>query len=145
MAVEALAETVSDRRSAASAPPVRVPSELELAVARLESRRPPRLVNPASWAGVIADAKKIVADGWAAQALALGWSMTDLFGVGPRDSWEFSGLAVWLDGRDVLMLGADMAMAQKDGRRATFKRGGMGHGIQPEVAPVLLWDFGRRT
>jgi hypothetical protein len=105
---------------------------------------PPGLENPASWRPVVADALRLSNEGWATQALELGWSRHDLFGVGPTDDWEFSGLAVWLAGRTIVTLdGACAVAASGHGFGSIFIRGGMGHGTHPTVTPVLLWEFAR--
>lgn len=113
-------------------------------LARLPGMPPPRKVEKAAnWAAVVGDALRLAREGWASKALALGWSVHDLFGVGPRDSWEFEGLAVWLAGREVVLLDEQRAIAGAGRDRSIFVRSGMGHGTHPVVAPVLLWDFGR--
>jgi len=123
-----------------------LPDDLAGALRRLETLAPPRqLENAHSWRSVVADAMTIARDQWAANAMALGWTAGDLFGVGPRDDWEFQGLAIWLDGRRLVMLDQARAIAVNaaDGRAATFIRGGTRHGSHPTVSPVMLWDFGR--
>jgi hypothetical protein len=104
---------------------------------------PPGLVEGAKWGQSVRDALRLAREGWAASALALDWSVYDLFGVGPRDSWEFEGLAVWLAGRPVVLLDERRCVAGEGDERETFQRGGPGHGTHPVIAPVLLWQFGR--
>lgn len=121
-----------------------LPADIERGLAELVRLSPPRrIARRAAWAPVVADAVRIARDGWAAQALALGWSLHDLFGIGPRDSHEFAGLAVWLDGARLLVLDTHMAVADTESGRAFFNRGGWGHGRDAAVEPVLIWDFGR--
>lgn len=123
-----------------------LPNDLAAALRRLETMPPPRkLERSANWQGVVTDAMKIARDRWAAKAMALGWTAGDLFGIGPRDDWDFQGLAVWLDGRRIVMLDAERAIVAGDSgnRRSTFERGGMRHGTHPTITPVMLWDFGR--
>lgn len=122
-----------------------LPSEIAVGMERLTSRRPPRLTRPEIWAEVVADAQRLVTEGWAAQAVALGWSATDLFGIGPHDDWEFEGLAVWLRRRKLALIDADVAVAHGAASTAHFMRGGAGHGTMPTIQPVPLWDFGGRT
>ncbi len=95
------------------------------------------------WAQVVDDAHALALDGWAAKALALGWSGHDVFGIGRRDANDFAGLAVWLDGRTVAVLDEQRAMARTAGGWACFERGGWGHGRDAGADPVLLWQFGR--
>lgn len=123
-----------------------LPDDLAASIRRLEKLQPPRGLDcQANWRGVVADAMTIARDGWAAKAIALGWTAGDLFGIGPRDDWDFQGLALWLSGRRILMLDAEQAIVagnQADYRSA-FIRGGMRHGTHPTVTPVMLWEFGR--
>ena len=114
--------------------------------AALETLPPPRkLQHTANWRGVVADAITIARDRWAAKAMALGWTAGDLFGIGPRDDWDFQGLAVWLSGRRIVMLDAERVIVAGDSgdSRSAFVRGGMRHGTHPTITPVMLWDFGR--
>lgn len=99
--------------------------------------------DAAVWARVVDDAHALALDGWAGKALALGWNAYDVFGIGKRDSLDFAGLAVWLDGRTVVVLNADRAMVRDRGGMACFERGGWGHGRDASAPPVLLWEFGR--
>jgi len=123
-----------------------LPDGLSQALRELEILQPPKkLEKSANWQGVVTDAMTIAREQWAAAALALGWSAEDLFGIGPRDDWDFQGLAVWLDGRRLIMLDEAKAIAAdvSGERRAVFLRGGMRHGTHPFITPVMLWDFGR--
>ena len=123
-----------------------LPDDLAAALRRFEQMGPPRkLENPGNWRGVVADAMTLARDRWAAKALALGWSSGDLFGIGPRDDWDFQGLALWLEGRRIVMLDAKQAVVVGDraNYRSTFVRGGMRHGTYPAISPVMLWEFGR--
>lgn len=99
--------------------------------------------DKAAWARVVDDAHALAIDGWAGKALALGWNVHDVFGIGPRDSLDFAGLAVWLEGRSIVVLNADRAMVRDRGGMACFERGGWGHGRDASAEPVLLWQFGR--
>ncbi|KQN10319.1 hypothetical protein ASE83_12420 [Sphingomonas sp. Leaf32] len=92
---------------------------------------------------MVDDAHALAVDGWAGKALALGWNAYDVFGIGKRDSLDFAGLAVWLEGRTILVLDASRAMVRDRGGMACFERGGWGHGRDASAPPVLLWQFGR--
>jgi hypothetical protein len=123
-----------------------LPDDLATALRRLERMPPPRkLQRPQNWGGVVADAMTLARDRWAAKAIALGWTAGDLFGVGARDDWDFQGLAVWLDGRRIVMLDDKQAIVVGNlgDYRTAFVRGGMRHGTHPTVQPVMLWEFGR--
>jgi len=89
------------------------------------------------------DAVRLIRDGWAEKALALGWTDLDLFGVGAKDSWDFSGLAVWLQGRELLALTPDDAVVRTETGRAWFRRQGWGHGKDADSPTIPLWEFGR--
>ena len=122
-----------------------LPDDLAAALRRLETLSPPRKIeNAGGWHRVVADALRLARDRWAAKALAMGWTAADLFGVGPRDDWDFQGLAAWLDGMRIVMLDDAQAISTDDaGKHRYFIRGGMRHGSHPTIAPVMLWDFGR--
>jgi hypothetical protein len=123
-----------------------LPDDLAAALRRLETLPPPRKVErAANWRGVVADAMTIARDRWAAKAMALGWTAGDLFGIGPRDDWDFQGLAVWLEGRRIVLLDDKQAIVAGDpgDHRSAFVRGGMRHGTHPTIVPVMLWEFGR--
>lgn len=123
-----------------------LPDDLAAGLRRLEMMPAPRrLDKPANWRGVVADAMTLARDRWAAKALALGWTAGDLFGIGPRNDWDFQGLAVWLNGRRIVMLDDKQAIVAGNSgdHRFVFMRSGMRHGTHPTVTPVMLWDFGR--
>jgi len=123
-----------------------LPDDMAAALRRLEVLPPPRKLQHAeNWRGVVADAMTLARDRWAAKAMALGWTAGDLFGIGRRGDWDFQGLAVWLDGRRIVLLDDRcVIVAAKGGQaRAAFERGGARHGVQPRVDPVMLWEFGR--
>jgi hypothetical protein len=122
-----------------------LPVSLATDLRRLEGLPPPKgLEKAGNWRGVVLDALTIARDGWASKALALGWQPRDLFGIGPRDDWDFQGLAVWLDGNRMFLLDERRAVAVTcSGDRQYFVRGGMRHGTHPMIEPVMLWDFGR--
>lgn len=144
-----VAAAVAQRREQpAPLPPVAetfdLPDPLAASLRALEYMPAPRKIEQAdSWRLIVRDALGIARGGWAANAMALGWSAGDLFGIGPRDDWEYSGLAVWLCGRSIVLLDQQRAIVADGDRRAAFTRGGLGHGTHPTVAPVMLWEFGR--
>lgn len=123
-----------------------LPGDLAEALRRLETLPPPRkLERAANWRGVVADAMTIARDRWAAKAMALGWTAGDLFGIGPCDDWDFQGLAVWLDGRRIVLLDDKRAIAASISgeARSSFERGGIRHGTHPTSEAFMLWNFGR--
>lgn len=123
-----------------------LPDDLAAALRRLDTMPAPRkLQQPANWRGVVADAMVLARDRWAAKAMALGWTVGDLFGVGAKTDWDFQGLAVWLNGRRIIMLDEKLVIVagNRGDHRTAFIRGGMRHGTHPVVEPVMLWEFGR--
>lgn len=103
-----------------------LPDDIAAALGRLEVLPPPRKLERAeNWRDVVADAMTLARDRWAAKAMALGWTAGDLFGIGPRDDWDFQGLAVWLEGRRIVMLDDKRAIAAdaSGGSRSSFDRG----------------------
>jgi len=126
-----------------------LPDDLASALRHLETMPAPRKLDRATnWSGVVADTMTIARDRWAAKAMALGWTPGDLFGIGLRDDWDFQGLAVWLDGRRIIMLDGNQAIvaggpSDLGNYRSAFIRGGMRHGTHPAVTPVMLWEFGQ--
>lgn len=102
----------------------------------------PRITLPQVWPEIVADAARLASEGWAAQALALGWKELELFGCcgEPKGEPMQAGLAVWLAGRRVLLLDA-LSCLVEDGpnARAVF----YGRSVAP--GGVFLWDLGRRT
>ena len=106
---------------------------------RLQSMSSPRLLRPDLWPRVVSDALRLGRDGWAAKAMALGWTDLDLFGAVPDADGDSAGdgLAVWLAGRKLLALTAAYAVVDDgDGGRAYFNR-------REAAGAVLLWSLGR--
>jgi hypothetical protein len=96
---------------------------------------PRRLINPQNWAGVVADAETLVVEGWAGQALRLGWHPLELFGV----SDDYDGLAIWLNGHKIVVLDDRGAIAHDLSGNSRF----WFHRRQPDPAAVMLWDWAR--
>lgn len=105
---------------------------------RLDAMPVPHVVGRGAWRPIVDDALRIARDGWAASALALGWSEDDLFGIGSHDDLKFAGLAVWLRGRTILVVDEARAIVADGDRRAAFNRRNL-----RGVMPVMLWQFGR--
>jgi len=91
---------------------------LARAVSRLPARRPNVEGTDAAWREIVADARRLVAEGWITTALALGWTAHDLFGV--LDDRE--GLAVWLRGRAIILIDGDGAVAHYPDQPADLYR-----------------------
>lgn len=115
-----------------------LPAHIVEAVRRLPQRRP-KVTATAVWQRTVKDAGRLVKDGWAASAVALGWSLYDLFGIGPRDSDEWLSLAVWLDGKTITIMDDHQAVTA-EGR--IYYRETWGRPDSVFVAPIFLWEFG---
>jgi hypothetical protein len=115
---------------------------LPLAVARGLATLPgmacPHDLNSARWPVAVADAVKLGGDGWAAKAIALGWSDLDLFGVvaafdGDPDA---DGLAVKLGGRGLLAICGTFATVDPGSGGRLYLHRGNNDGAR------LLWTPG---
>lgn len=142
------AEWAGAQPGPAPAPPRRryshLPPDIAAGLERLQRTPTARFRgDTAAWTRAVDDAHALAVDGWAGKALALGWNVYDVFGIGKRESLDFAGLAVWLEGREVVAMDADRAIVRAHGSRAYFERGGWGHGRDASADPVLLWQFGR--
>ena len=134
-----MAATAQERTTPPSAPDnFGLDAGLAVDLRRLDVMPAPRVVGRGAWRPIVGDAMRIAQDGWAASALALGWSEADLFGIGPRDDLEFAGLAVWLRGRAILVVDEGRAIVADGDRRAAFNRVKLSG-----LKPVMLWQFGR--
>lgn len=115
-----------------------LPASVQLGLERLAAMAAPRLRTPEAWPEVVADAQRLVSDGWAATALSLGWTPLDLFGAvfdadGDPDG---DGLAVRLCGRKVLALCPTFATVSDGPGARSFLHRPCASGAR------LLWDVG---
>jgi hypothetical protein len=115
-----------------------IPSDIVAGLERLKGAAAPRTSNPERWPAVVADALRLAADGWAAQALKLGWSPLDLFGAvtDKRGDPNGDGLAVKLCGRPLLALCASFATVSDGTGARTYLYRGSNAGAR------LLWQLG---
>ncbi len=116
-----------------------LPSDIQDGLKRLSDMAAPRLRHPERWQAAVADANCLAAEGWASQALGLGWTKLDLFGAVPAAGGDpdADGLAVKLTGRRVLAVcGTFATAADEQGRRTYLHRGNT-------EGAVLLWALGR--
>ncbi len=119
------------------APPL--PSDLRAGLIALRSMQAPRKVNVSHWRLAVSDALRLAGEGWVAKALALGWSPLDLLGAvaDPGGDLYSDGLAVWLEGRPLLALTDEYAVADDgNGGRSYFNR-------MVRSGACLLWDLGQ--
>ena len=119
-----------------------LPNELQGGIGRLQSMKPPNIARPQVWFAVVADAVRLAADGFAAHALRLGWHPLELWGCSPDRGGNpnHDGLAVWLDGRRVLLVDdATCIVESGPDARSVFHRRSVAAG------GVFLWDLGRAS
>jgi hypothetical protein len=102
-----------------------VPRQWVDGIASLDRHRPPRDVPSHVWILFIRDCRQFV-DLWAAQAAALGWDATSLFGCSPTQPLANLGRAglVWvLGGRKLIRLYPDWASIESiEGSLHVFNR-----------------------
>ena len=109
--------------------------DLILGLKRLRAMPLPRIRRPELWGEIKADALRIATDGWAAQAMALGWSALDLFGVEPSSDPDEFSLAVDLASRPILAV---------DERRFYLRKGDVRSFFERRERPALtkyLWEL----
>jgi len=115
------------------------PAEIARGMAALRAMSVPHGLDRAAWRCVVDDAGRLIAEGWAEEALALGWTAIDLFGCEPLGSDDDyrNGLSAWLQGRPLVLLDADSAIVRVDERRSIFNR------KRDRAGTVLLWEMGQ--
>jgi hypothetical protein len=116
-----------------------LPASVQEGLIALGKAAAPRLCNPELWPATVTDAQRLASDGWAAQALSLGWSALDLFGAVPDAGGDSQGdgLAVKLNGRKVLALCASFATVADASNGRSYLHRGSTEGAR------LLWELGR--
>lgn len=116
---------------------------IETGLIELRRRQPPKLTMPTQWWGTAVDAVLLHTGGWTEKALRLGWSVADLYGIGPKDDQQFAGLAAWLDGREVVMIDEHGASAALMSRGSAIEQPLRYRRRDPHnCGPVMIWDFG---
>lgn len=116
-----------------------LPGTIKAGLVRLSTLPAPNPVGAELWPEIVNDALGLASDGWAAQALGLGWSPLDLYGAvtDPDGDPAADGLAVKLEGRRVLALCATFAtVADANGGRTYLYRGN-------NEGAGLLWTLER--
>jgi hypothetical protein len=97
-------------------------------------------IPPQRWPRVQRDVVRLLEGGWAQQALALGWTATELFGCDQRAPWDRldrAGLLLLMGGREVVELTEDVAaLKTSTGSLLRFRR-------RPSARPpvALLWEI----
>ena len=109
-----------------------LPHSLAVGLRRLQAMPAPGIARPEIWPEIVADALRLASEGWAQQALALGWEPLQLFGW----SSERDGVAVWLAG-GVPMFTADSCMVRvKAGKFRCMDS-------RPMPGAIPLWELGK--
>jgi len=105
----------------------------------LENAPAPRVGCPEEWPEIVADALRLARDGWAEQALALGWTPLDLFGAvtDRRADPAGDGLAVKLSGRKLLAISEGFATVENGPHGRAYLHRSNNAGARP------LWELGR--
>lgn len=87
------------------------------------------------WQRIVDDAQWLVREGWADQALILGWEPLHLFSIAPDDESDARpGLAVWLNSSRNLVLINDGAISREGNLRRVFN-------VRDPGDAILLWDL----
>lgn len=116
-----------------------LPADIIAGLRTLRRHRPPPIARPEVWPEIVADAVRLVDQGWAQQALALGWEPLQLWGCSPAigGNIDMDGLAVRLCGRRIVLLDERTAILESGaGTHAVFNRRSM-------EGAVFLWNLGR--
>jgi len=116
-------------------------AQVRVGLSLLRDAPMPRTANPTVWRESVEDALRLGREGWAFQALDLGWQPIDLFGVEPVGSDDDcrNGLAVWLERRRLVLIDADSAIVRLPNGHAYF------HRKRDRSGAVLLWDVVKQT
>jgi hypothetical protein len=108
-----------------TAPAVEVVADWVAGVSRLSAMPPPRTYPEHAWHQLIVDAERFL-DGWAQQAVALGWPDWEVFGCHRRAPWgriQGMGLVLLLRGDETAALTATKAVIRtRTGARQTYHR-----------------------
>jgi hypothetical protein len=122
--------------------PAGVPAEWVQGVARLAETPCPARFPAARWPQVITDAAAFL-ERWAAQAAALGWSTSELFGCDRRAPWQrldAMGLVLLLRGKEVVALtNAEAVIRLRGGRVSPTGLSRSIHSVPPSAAWSGSW------
>ena len=92
------------------------------------------LTKPELWGGFVCDAVLFAKNGWAAKAVALGWSEMEIFGLAQTGKWL--GVTSRLFGCKVLGLTADLVTVRELRGTNRLLR------LPPRDDAVMLWEIG---
>jgi hypothetical protein len=108
-----------------------LPNSMTYGLIQLERMPAPRGATPEVWREVVSDAIRLRDDGWAAQALALGWEPIHLWGWSP----DRDGLAVMLRERRIALIDEASAIIDDGGKSRVY------YWARPMPAAKLLWEW----
>lgn len=130
-------EADPDERAAIVEHDGKVPEPWASGFARLAAMRPPSGIARARWLRMLDDAGAFL-DAWGGEAVRLGWTTADVFGVNrhaPVTRTDGHGLVWVLDGRPVIAVSAMAATIRTpSGRALAYRR-------QPAEDVVPLWEM----
>jgi len=112
-----------------------LPTDINAGLEKLRAMRCPCIRRPELWDEMKADALRIATEGWATQAIALGWELLQIFGYQPSDDPDDFSLAVELAGRSIVAVDESRFYLRQGDVRSFFGR---------RERPLLkryLWDF----
>ena len=92
------------------------------------------LTRPELWGGFVCDAVLFAKNGWAAKAVALGWSEMEIFGLAQTGKWL--GVTSRLFGCQVLGLTADLVTVRELHGTSRLLR------LPPRDDAVMIWEIG---
>jgi hypothetical protein len=125
-----------------TAPAVEVVADWVAGVVRLTAMPPPRNYPEHAWQQLIVDAERFL-DGWAQQAVALGWPDWEVFGCHRRAPWgriAGMGLILLLRGDELAALTSTEAVIRtRTGARQTYRR--RPHDPLDPAERCLLWEL----
>jgi hypothetical protein len=116
-----------------------LPEDIARWVSKLRKMPCPSRVDPGHWRAAVRDCQWLCIEGWAEQALALGWTPLDLFGAvtDRRDDPAGDGLAVKLAGRKLLAISEGFATVENGPHGRAYLHRSNDPGAR------LLWELGR--
>lgn len=118
--------------------PLALPNELVEGLSALREMPVPAPARslPQEWHRITEDALWLWREGWAAQALSLGWEPLHLFGIKPDLASDARpGLAVRLFGHRKVMLAADHAII------VAGERDRINFDVRDPAGAILLWEL----
>ena len=113
-----------------------LPADLQCGLDKLRTMPAPRIQRPEIWDEIVRDALRIATEGWASQAIALGWDPLLLWGVEASNEPDDFSLAVELAGREIQAVDEHRFYLRKGDVRSFF-------GKRPhDCLSKFLWELG---